>query len=88
MPLTYARKTVRDIYVTVYRERVKKITKFTKSTYPSFVAYRCTVPFSQRKSVSAPPCNLCPRSKVNHCQIFNAAILLLNNNTMRAQTHA
>src|SRR5262249_27859745 len=43
----------RDICVTVYRGWVKKITKFTKSTYPSFVAYRCTALFSQRKSVSA-----------------------------------
>src|SRR6516225_601489 len=45
----------RDICVTVYREWVKKITKFTKSTYRSFVACRLTVPSSQRKSVSAPP---------------------------------
>src|SRR6516225_8622806 len=73
----------RYICVTVYRGRVKKITKFTKSTYRSFVACRRTLPSSQRKTVSAPPFNLCPRSKVNHCRIFNAAILLLNNNTMK-----
>src|SRR6516162_2110844 len=57
----------RHICVTVYRERVKKITKFTKSTYRCFVACGHTLPSSQRKSVSALPCNLCPRSKVNHC---------------------
>src|SRR5215472_10208980 len=45
----------RHICVTVYREWVKKITKFTKSTYRRFVAGRHTLPFSQRKSVSAPP---------------------------------
>src|SRR6516162_8042791 len=78
----------RYICVTVYRGRAKNITKFTKSTYRSFVACRRTLPSSQRKSVSAPLCNLCPRSKVNHCRIFNAAILLVNNNTTRAQTHA
>src|SRR6516164_6869421 len=68
----------RDICVTVHREWVKNITKFTKSTYRSFVACRRTLPSSQRKSVSASPCNLCPRSKVNlqaDCRIFNAAIL-------------
>jgi hypothetical protein len=53
MPLTYARKTVRDIYVTVYRGWVKQITKFTKSTYLSFVACRRTVPPSSQRKVSA-----------------------------------
>src|SRR6516162_4612539 len=65
----------RYICVTVYRGRVKKITKFTKSTYRSFVACRRTVPSSQRKSVSTPPCNLCPRSKVNLQQIAESSML-------------
>src|SRR6516225_910234 len=65
----------RDICVTVYRGRAKNITKFTKSTYPSFVAYRCTVPFSQRKSVSAPSRNLCPCSKVNLQQFAESSML-------------
>src|SRR5215831_12689931 len=43
----------RHICVTVYRGRAKNITKFTKSTYRSFVACRRTLSSSQRKSVSA-----------------------------------
>src|SRR6516165_6490797 len=65
----------RDTCVTVYREWVKKITKFTKSTYRRFVACRHTLPSSQRKSVSAPSCNLCPWSKVNLQQIAESSML-------------
>src|SRR5262245_19207612 len=61
----------RHICVTVYRGRAKNITKFTKSTYRSFVACRRTLPSSQRKTVSAPPCNLCPHSKVNLSRLPN-----------------
>src|SRR6516165_10147800 len=60
----------RDICVTVYREWVKKITKFTKSTYRSFVACRLTTQKCQRASF-----NLCPRSKVNLQQIAKSSML-------------
>src|SRR5215831_7507161 len=65
----------RYICVTVYRGRAKNITKFTKSTYRSFVACRRTLLSSQRKSVSAPTCNLCPRSKVNLQEIAESSML-------------
>src|SRR5262245_15619522 len=57
----------RHTCVTVYRERVKKITKFTKSTYRSFVAV-VTMQVLARLLV-------CPRSKVSFQQIAESSML-------------
>src|SRR5262249_27538433 len=61
----------RYICVTVYRGRVKKSTKFTKSTYRSFVAAGAQCHPHGQRAFS----NLCPCSKVNLQQIAESSML-------------